>query len=307
MGYRIGIGGYQNSGKSYGRRYIHDGENVMIIQPSVKSSHLFESMPGINKMTDAEIDKAIASGKRKAVKPFDIKSPEGKYPNLKAAMQLIPDESKRTLFNVLSNINEKKPLGYFGKVESEVRKNITGNVILCEQLTQLTFFIDFVNKWMPWIHTIILPDFTHFISERITSPEFINRKVGGEQYAKYLDLAAEGLRGFIKSSDKLRPELIVVTEYHVELVPETNVYEVFIPGGKMIKEKLLPTSYYDTFLFTDCAYGENDDDDVEYRFVTRKVRRYPEARTIGGFEDLYIPNNLQTVLTKVRQYNGIEL
>ena len=307
MGSKVGIGGYQNSGKSYGRRYIRDGENVMIIQPSVKSSHLFTSIPGIEKMDEKQIDDAIKSGKRKPVEAFDISSPEKKYKNLKEALELVPNPENKTLEYMLRMIDAKKKLGYFGATNAEARKHLKGNIILCEKLSSLLFFINFVDKWMPWIHTIILPDFTHFISETITTPEFINRKIGGEQYAKYLDLAAESLRGFIKSSDKLRKEVIVVTEYHVELIAETGVYEVFTPGGKMIKEKFIPTSYYDTFLFTDCEYSDDKDGEVEYRYVTRKIKRYPEARSIGGFDELYIPNNLQTVLDKVRQYNGIEL
>lgn len=307
MGRRIGVGGYQNTGKSWGRRYIPDGENVMIIQPSVKTSHLFQSIPGIDKMTPEQIDKAITDGKRKPVQSFDIKSPEGRYNNLQEALALVTDPVKRSLYYMLAMINEKKKIDYFGKTPEAARKHLQGNIILCEEIAQLEFFIDFVNKWMPWIHTIILPDFTHFITEKLTSPGFLARKVGGEQYAKYLDLAAESLRGFIKSSDRLRKELIVVTEYHVELIPETSVYEIFTPGGKMLKEKFLPSSYYDTFLFTDVKYGENDEDDVDYRFVTRKTRKYPEARSIGNFEDLYMPNNLQDVLTKVRQYDDIAL
>jgi hypothetical protein len=310
MGMRVGIAGSQNTGKSYGRRYIWDGENVMIIQPSVKTPHLFQSIPGTKTIpSPEEIDKLIATGKRKVVKRFDVVSPEGKYTGVQDALErLAPQGMPKTLHAWLSGIDEKKKPGYFGKTNDEARKYLTGNIILCEKLEQLQFFIFFVNKWMPWIHTIILPDFTHFISEKITSQEFINRKIGGEQYAKYLDLAAEALRSFITASDKLREDLVVVTEYHVEWLPDLGEYEVFLPGGKMIKEKFLPTSYYDTFLFTDCKYPENEEnEEVEYRYVTRKTRKYPEARTIGGFEDLYIPNNLQEVLTKLREYNGIEL
>lgn len=305
MGYKLGIGGYQNSGKSFGRRYIPDGENVMIIMPSIKTSHLFTGPAGVEKFTMAEIDDAIKKGTRKAVKPFNLRSPEGKYNSSEEAIALIPDPTKRNLPYVLAMIDAKKPANYFGKTP---RNFLTGNIIHCEKLDDLQLYINFVDKWMPWIHTIILPDFTHFISETITSDVFISRKANGEQYAKYLDLAADSLRGFIKSADKLRDELIVVTEYHVEMVPETGVYEIFTPGGKMLKEKFLPSSYYDTFLFTDCKYDENDEDGkVEYRFVTRKVKKYPEARSIGNFDDLYIPNNLQMVLEQVRIYNGIEV
>lgn len=308
MGKKLGICGYQNSGKSFGRRYIPDGENVMIIAPSVKTSHLFSGPPGVEKFTAAQIDEAIKKGTRKPVKDFNIKSPEGKYNNIEEALALIADPNKRSLAYILAMIDAKKGADYFGATIPEQRKHLSGNVILCENLENLQLFINFVNKWMPWIHTIILPDFTHFITETITSSGFIARKANGEQYAKYLDLAADSLRGFITSADKLRKELIVVTEYHVELIEATGVYEIFTPGGKLLKEKFLPSSYYDTFLFTDALYDENDENGkVQYRYVTRKIKKYPEARSIGNFEELYIPNNLQAVLTEMRKYDGIEL
>lgn len=305
MGYRVGVAGHQNTGKSYGRRYIPDGENVMIIQPSVKASHLFTGPKNAHAMSTAEIDKAIKEGTRKPVKPFNIKSPEGKYNSTEEALALITKPELKSLAFVLANIDAKKPIDYFGK---NPRQYLTGNVILCEELENLQLFISFVNKWMPWIHTIILPDFTHFVSEAITSPVFIARKANGEQYSKYLDLAASSLRGFIKSSDALRNDLIVVSEYHAEWLQEKEVYKLFLPGGKMFEEKFLPTSYYDDIFFTDVKFSEDNDEDAgEYRFVTRKTKKYPEARNTSGFDELYIPNNLQTVLEGVRKYNGIEL
>lgn len=307
MPQKVGIGGGPNTGKSYGRRYIPDGENVMIVAPSLKSSHLFESMEGIEKMSREQIDKAIETGKRKPVSYFDIVSPEGKYKSIQEAIKLPPNTANQNVAYFLNMLLEKKSPDYFGKTIEEKRKHLKGNILLCEDLSYLQMYMRFVNDFMPWIHTIILPDFTHYITQVITSPAFLNRKAGNEAFARYMDLAADSLRSFIKYADKMRNEVIVITEYHTDYDEPSNSYKIFTPGGKMLTDKFKPTSYYDTFIMTDVKYQENEEDMPEYRFVTRTVSKYPEARSIGGFESLYIENDLQEVLSRVRKYNGIEL
>ena len=83
------------------------------------------------------------------------------------------------------------------------------------------------------------------------------------------------------------------------------MYEIFVPGGKMLKEKFLPDSYYDVMLYT---HVMDDDGTIKqqdrYKFVTRRTDRY-NARCMDLFEDTYIPNDLQAVLDKVRTYIGI--
>lgn len=305
MGKRLGIGGGPNSGKSYGRRYIPDGDNVMILAPSKKTTHLFTGPPKAASMTPQQIDEAIFNGTRKIARGFSIKSPEGKYKNIEEAIALIPDGNDKSLETVIASIIDRKAPDYFGGMAG--KKLITGSIIHCEKLDNLKMYMKFVDIFMPWVHTIILPDFTHFITEAITDDTFIARKAGNEAYTKYLDLAALSLRAFIKSADAMREELVVVTEYHTTYLEDEQKYVIFTPGGKLLTEKFLPSSYYDTFLFTDVKYQDNEEDMPDYRFVTRKVSKYPEARSIGNFDELYIPNNLQEVLTRIRRYDGIEL
>jgi hypothetical protein len=305
MGFRLGIAGEENTGKSWGRRYIPDGENVMIIAPSIKTSHLFTGPKGVEKMSNDEINAAIKAGTRKPVKHFDIAHPAGKYASIAEAFKQQPDPHKRNLSFMLRVIQEKWTPEMLG---DKPRKFLKGNVILCDDLNDLKLFINFINEWMPWIHTIILPDFTHFVSNEITSAEFLSRKAGGEQYAKYLDLAASTLRSFITSSDTVRHDLIIVTEYHATKLVEQETYKLFLPGGKMVEEKFLPASYYDDLFFADVKFPEDDGEAKgDYRFVTRKTDKYPQARSTQDYDDLYIPNDLNAILTNVRRYNGIEL
>jgi hypothetical protein len=303
MGQRLGLAGFQNTGKSFTRRYIPDGENVIVIQPSRKASYLFTGPKGVENFTTEQIDEAIKTGKRRMLGTFDLVSPEGKFKNLQQAAAGLKDSGPHTdQFDALRTLLKYKKAGYFKP------EHLKGNVIFAPQFEDLQTSLQFVDKLLPWVHTVILPDFTHFITERITSQNFLNQKFGNEAFSRYLEAAAESFRSFIRESDHLRENLIVVTEYHIEENKELGRFEIFVPGGKMVKEKFLPSSYYDFFLFTDVKHDEMDEEaNPEYRYVTRTTKRYPEARSMGLFESLFVPNNLQDVLTKLRDQFNIQV
>lgn len=303
MGQRLGLAGFQNTGKSFTRRYIPDGENVIIIQPSKKASYLFTGPKNATKLSPEELDEAVKEGKRKMLGTFDLVSPEGKFKNLQQAAVNLKDAGPHTdEFDVLRTLLKYKKAGYFKP------EHLKGNVIFAPEFEDLEASLDFVDKLLPWVHTVILPDFTHFITERITSQNFLNQKFGNEAFGRYLEAAAESFRSFIRKSDYLRENLIVVTEYHIEENKERSRFEIFVPGGKMVKEKFLPSSYYDFFLFTDLLHDEMDEtNQPEFRYVTRATKTYPEARSMGLYDTLYVPNNLQDVLTKLREQFNIQV
>lgn len=317
MGLRIGIAGDVNTGKSWGRRYIPDGENCIVIQPSVKRSYLFTGPANADKLTAEQLDEAVKAGTRMELDMFDLSHPSGKWANLHEAA-LKQEGSNATMFpsqlhmiqilakaiRELVTKNMLPSTGSFFKKE-----NLKGNIIFCERIEDLKIYIQFINDFLPWVHTIILPDFTHYITSTLTADDFRARKLNGEQYAKYLDLAADGLKNFITSSNTLRPELILVTEYHVELNEDLKFWELFLPGGKMMKEKFKPSSYYDVFLFTNVQFGESEEDLPTYNYITRKTQMYPEARSSDLYDpkDLRVPNNLQDVLTRIRRIKNIEI
>ena len=84
------------------------------------------------------------------------------------------------------------------------------------------------------------------------------------------------------------------------------MFEIFVPGGKMLKDKFLPDSYYDVMLYTHVL---EDDGTIKqsdrYKFVTHRTDKY-NARCLNLFEETYIPNDLQLVVDKVKDYIGIK-
>ena len=271
MAYKIGIVGLTNTGKSYSRRTIKKGEECFILSPSHKALHIRDS-----------------SGN--ALKPLKISTETTKFNNLDEFAEKL-GTTKNGIASKLNRVNN--PL------------IIEGNYLVMKDVRMLEDWIKFISVKMPHIKTLILPDFTHYISEVIAQKEFIQRKAGGEAFQRFWELAADALNNFITGMDELREDLLVITEYHCEYNEATNMFEIFVPGGKMLKDKFLPDSYYDVMLYT---HVMEDDGSIKqedrYKFVTYRTDKY-NARCLNLFDEPYINNDLQLVIDKVREYIGI--
>jgi hypothetical protein len=268
MAIKLGLIGPPNTGKSYSRKFIDKGEDVFVLAPSAKMRHI----------TDSD---------NKPLKKLDIKY--GKYANVEELRIALKVE---TVHQLIPTFLEKKP----------EELEITGNWAMCK-LDSVENYLQFVDKFMPHIKTIIIPDFTHFISAILANKKFISRKQGGEAFQRFWELAGDVLEKLMISIDDMREDLIVVTEYHCEYNEIADTWEIFVPGGKMLQEKFKLDSYYDFMLYTHVS--KKEDGEVEaHNFVTKKWGKY-NARAAELFETTLIPNNLQTVLEKMREYNGI--
>lgn len=238
MAFKIGIVGSPNTGKSYSRKTIERGEDVFIIAPSQKATH-------------------VTTSDGKPLKRVE-RNEDGSY--------------------------------------------ISGNFTICSDLSILPNILQFVNE-LPQIKTLILPDFTHFVSAVLANRTFISRKAGGDSFQKFWELAGDALNSFIISLDNLRDDLLVVTEYHQVFDEHENKFKIFIPGGKMLEEKFKIDSYYDFMLYTHVEQDEHGE--VEsYNFVTQRWQKY-DARFSGLYKDILIPNDLSKVLNDTREYLGI--
>lgn len=270
MAKKLGIIGEPNTGKSYSRKFIKEGEKVFVIAPSSKAMHITTSIGEPLKRLQ------VSTEKSKSLEEMRDKN----------SLELLSDSIPMLL--------KKNP----------EELTITGNYILTK-LKNLESCLLFVDKFMPNINTIIIPDTTHFVSSVIGDREFIKRKAGGEAFQRFWELAGDILNGVIESIDKLRDDLIVVTEYHSEYDENSDSWKIFMPGGKMVIDKFKLDSYYDFMLYT-CISAKDDGliTPDSYKFVTRKHGKY-NARMSELFKDTFIPNNLEIVLTKLREYNGI--
>jgi len=273
MAFRIGVVGPVNSGKSMSRKFIEDASDCFILYPSQKATYLFNK------------DKTPVK-KLKIIGTVE-----------KNTMELMKKYNINSATNLLRRLNSIPS----GKAEIEV----TGNSSLVKNIDDLPLYLDFINKHMPWIKNVFMADFTHYISEIISKKEFIERKHGNEAYQRFWELSGTALQAFITKSDSLRENMLIITEFHGEF-DEHEGFRISIPAGNMLREKFKPDSYYDVLLCTKVVPAEDGTIGPDsYKFVTRKTLEYPIARSMDLFEEELIPNNMQTVLTAVREYFGI--
>jgi hypothetical protein len=149
MAIKLGIIGLPNTGKSFSRKSIKRGEDVFVIAPTRKGMHLTTS-------------------DGKPIQPFNLEF--GEWKTTEAIMKA---KGYSTIAQTLEQV-----------MKSDKEVKVTGNWIICKKLKDLETYLKWVSLKMPLIKTIILPDFTHFISEVIADPAFIGRKAGGEAFQR---------------------------------------------------------------------------------------------------------------------------
>ena len=269
MAIRIGIIGPPNSGKSYSRKFLKKSEECMVLSSSVKAIYLND----------------------KAGKPLprlNIKSPNaGNLTDIMAKAKQAGMNPGQTWAKLTSS--EPGTL------------DVTGNWSVVPSIPALEAYMKFVDRQMPHIKVIIIPDFTHYISKVIASNEFRDTK-GGKAFERFWTLAADSLQSFFLTVDRLRDDLIVVTEFHADYDDTLGHFKIFVPAGKMLSEKFQPESYFDIMLCTKVETGEDGTvTDDSYKFVVRRDGPY-NARSMGLFDQTTIPNNLQLVVDKVQEY-----
>lgn len=278
MGYLLGLGGNKNTGKSYSRKFLK--EPAVVITCNTKSIYLTQE-------DGSPVD------------PLEIKASEHKSPaeTLAAWGLSHPVELAAALVNnKLAN-------------KSVPSVDVRGNFVVVENILQAEVWLKFVSLFMPKIKVVIVPDFTHFITDTLTDDFFRARGKTAEYYERYVDLAADTFKAFFKSARSTRRDLIQVIEFHLELDDASKKYKIFTPGGKMLNEKFLPDSYFDVFL---CSYFVEEDEDKtakyadRFKFITRKHGYYDARSNVHDPEtELYVPNNLQDVIDRIRKFERI--
>jgi hypothetical protein len=120
-------------------------------------------------------------------------------------------------------------------------------------------------------------------------------------YTKFTILAKDMVELF-REARKLRDDLKVFYFTHPETIEDSG--EII---GYRIKTsgKMLDNQINLEGLFTICLYThveEAKDGTATYNFVTNRFKKYPAKSPDGMFDDIKIPNNLQTVVDTINNY-----
>lgn len=274
MAFRAGITGLPNSGKSWAwKTYV--GDSLFAICPSAKILH-----------------SRTSEGKVISSYPLTI--------NGKTVLEIARQNKLANIHDVVKGIVDKDVSP--DKVEAK------GHYVVCSDINYVFYYKMFVDRYMPKITEILNPDFTHYVSYIIQTPEFQRRKSGGEAFARFWELAADTLRNVILSSDQLRGDILDFTEFHSQWNDEIGQFEIYTPAGNMLVDKFKPETYFDLMLYSYVLpYEVEQDETKRFKFMTIKKEGY-DGRSMGLFsnesEAGLIPNDMNLVMSKLREYLG---
>lgn len=220
---------------------------------------------------------------------------------------LVTHKKSASLAQVIKDTGDLRKSGqlvnYLGQaLQSNQELKMHGNFDRC-RLSDLGTYLMAVDKYMPHVKVIHVEDMTHYITKRITSRQFIGDTQKDRAYGRYLDVAADFMNGTLHLIENMREDLIVVMYYHVAFDEEMQRLEILTPGGKLLEEKALPSSYFDYAAVTRFITEMEKPDipyEQRYRFIVRRTGRYTgrSGRALPGVQD--IPNDLQYFIDAVR-------
>lgn len=199
---------------------------------------------------------------------------------------------------------DEKELSFRGKDYQTIFKEDTKKLDLQKtnfyETTSPKLILDLlkiISDSMPHIKVVVIDTITS-----LQIAEFMD-KVKEKGFDKYTDMALDTYV-ILKSLRKLRDDLTIVVMAHVE-----NNYDsdgvlrtsFKVPGGKLIGEKIKVEGMFTTVLFTEVIMEQGV---PKYYFVTQNNGKNTCKSPEGMFDDIRIPNDMDFVITTMKEYHN---
>ena len=207
-----------------------------------------------------------------------------------AIRNLNPDET--IILNVLN-----KPLpfkGSKGMYNKEKR-----NIFHVESATDVQRYLANIDKKNEACHNVIIDDATFLMRNEFFA------KASEKGYEKYTELACH-FQGVVRQCVGMRDDMNVFLVMH----SDEKVSEGSIDGykcatvGKMLDEKYDPIACVTICLFSDIQFDAKQN--PTYGMYTNATlvngKRVPAKSPDGMFDELFIPNDYQLVVDKIKEY-----
>jgi hypothetical protein len=113
---------------------------------------------------------------------------------------------------------------------------------------------------------------------------------------------AKDMVDLFRQARMLRDDIIVFYFTHPEVIEDAGEiigYKIKT-AGKLIDNQVLLEGLLTVCLYT--LVEEQKDGTSNYSFVTNRFKKFPAKSPAGMFDEIKIPNNLQTVAEKVNEY-----
>lgn len=187
----------------------------------------------------------------------------------------------------------KKELPFKGseKMYNTERKNYKE----VDDANEITRLLRTISEKAPHIKNIIIEDSNYIMGFNMVA------KATETGFTKF-SLMAKDMVDLFRQARMLRDDIVVFYFTHPEVIEDAGeiIGYKMKTAGKLIDNQVLLEGLLTVCLYT--LVEEQKDGTSSYNFVTNRYRKFPAKSPAGMFDEVKIPNNLQTVLDKVKEY-----
>ena len=183
------------------------------------------------------------------------------------------------------------------KVSIEDNK-LVGNWLVSNDYARIAKILKVVSQSRPDIKTVVIDDLNYLLSNEIMNSA---EEKGFEKFTRQ----AKNYYDIINNAQNLRDDLTVVMISHIindgtDMEPFWKLYT----SGKMLDKTVNLDGLFSYIIYTDKYVDENDE--VQYRFMTRTNGNDTCRSVAGCFADKYIEPNMKLVIDTINKFESGE-
>ena len=172
---------------------------------------------------------------------------------------------------------------------------ISGNFYSSSSVEQIGKVLQVIDKKMPEINTVVIDDFQY-----IMGFEAMDR-AKEKSYDKFTDMA-QHVYQVLKAAMNMRDDLNIVVSTHSENIGDRiNPYYKMKTLGKMLDSVITLEGLFTYVLYT--TVQRDDDGSPTYKFITNSDGTCTAKSPMGLFNEIYIDNDLNYVVNRIKEYN----
>lgn len=183
------------------------------------------------------------------------------------------------------------------KVSIEDNK-LVGNWLVSNDYARIAKILKVVSQSRPDIKTVVIDDLNYLLSNEIMNSA---EEKGFDKFTRQ----AKNYYDIINNAQNLRDDLTVVMISHIindgtDMEPFWKLYT----SGKMLDKTVNLDGLFSYIIYTDKYVDENDE--VQYRFMTRTNGNDTCRSVAGCFADKYIEPNMKLVIDTINKFESGE-
>lgn len=175
---------------------------------------------------------------------------------------------------------------------------LKGNWLVSNSYERIAKILKVVSQSRPDIKTVVIDDLNYLLSNEIMSTA---EEKGYEKFTRQ----AKNYYDIINNAQNLRDDLTVVMISHIindgtDIEPFWKLYT----SGKMLDKTVNLDGLFSYILYTDKYVDDNDE--VQYRIMTRTNGNDTCRSVAGCFADKYIEPNMKLVIDTINKFESGE-